>query len=119
MKSKKLYFFETHVAGRQYHDCDEAFNELAVGTVLRMERDEFNAHDPNAVQLVYDKIDACGKKDSFLIGYLPANKNETIAGFLDMGWECAFECRISRINPEEHYERQLHVTVKIVRNAGE
>lgn len=34
MKTKKLFFKECHLAGRQYHDADEVWNELKVGTVL-------------------------------------------------------------------------------------
>lgn len=55
MKAKKLYFKETHLAGRQYHDCDEVFDELKVGTLLRLERDLDNRFDHNAVAVVSDR----------------------------------------------------------------
>lgn len=31
MKAKKLFFKECHLAGRQYHDVDEVWEELHVG----------------------------------------------------------------------------------------
>ena len=39
MKAKKLFFKECHLAGRQYHDVDEVWEELHVGTLLELERD--------------------------------------------------------------------------------
>jgi hypothetical protein len=35
---------------------------------------------------------------------------------LEMGWEDIFECRISKINPDAHYENQIRLTIRIVRN---
>ena len=34
MKKKKLFFKECHLAGRQYHDANEVWEELKVGTLL-------------------------------------------------------------------------------------
>lgn len=39
MVAKKLYFMDCHLAGRQYHDADEVWDKLKVGTVLKLERD--------------------------------------------------------------------------------
>lgn len=39
MKAKKLFFKECHLAGRQYHDVDEVWEELHVGTCLELQRD--------------------------------------------------------------------------------
>ena len=39
MKAKKLFFKECHLAGRQYHDVDEVWDELHVGTQLELQRD--------------------------------------------------------------------------------
>ena len=35
---------------------------------------------------------------------------------LEMGWKNIFECRISKINPDAHYENQIRLTIRIVRN---
>lgn len=116
MKPNKKFFLETNVAGRQYYDCDEVFDELIVGTKLRLERDEFNRHDENAVQLVYDKKVGDDEVKPFLLGYLPRSCNDSVANLLDMGWGCVFDCTISRINPDVHYEQQLRITLRIKRN---
>ena len=45
MKAKKLFFMECHLAGRQYHDADEVWDELHVGTLLELRRELDNRHD--------------------------------------------------------------------------
>lgn len=39
METKKLYFMDCHLAGRMYHDADEVWEGLKVGTLVRLERD--------------------------------------------------------------------------------
>lgn len=132
MKTKKLYFMECNVAGRQYHDADEVWKELKVGTRLRLVRDMDNRYDPQAVAIVYDKpiddadldrnalyLDArCvdDQVDEYVLGYVPRTDNKGIAALLEMGWNNVFECRISKIDEEEHYNEQIRVTIRIVKN---
>lgn len=117
MKAKKLFFKECHLAGRQYHDVDEVWDELHVGTQLELQRDLDNRHDKNAVAVVYRTADVdTGIVEEYLLGYIPGDENETIAQLLEMGWEEIFECRISKINPDAHYENQIRLTIRIVRN---
>ena len=117
MKAKKLFFKECHLAGRQYHDVDEVWDELHVGTQLELQRDLDNRHDKNAVAVVYRTVDVdTGIVEEYLLGYIPGDENETIAQLLEMGWEDIFECRISKINPDAHYENQIRLTIRIVRN---
>ena len=54
MEAKKKYFMDCHLAGRQYHDADEVWDKLKVGTVLQLVLDTNNRHDPNAVAVVYN-----------------------------------------------------------------
>jgi hypothetical protein len=120
MEAKKLYFMDCHLAGRMYHDADEVWDDLKVGTILRLERDKDNRHDPDAVAVIYEQKDKKGEMvDEFLIGYIPRDRNERIANFLEMGWTDMFECRISKINEEAHPEHQVHLTIKIKRNKKE
>ena len=117
MKAKKLFFKECHLAGRQYHDVDEVWDELHVGTQLELQRDLDNRHDKNAVAVVYRTVEVdTGIVEEYLLGYIPGDENETIAQLLEMGWEDIFECRISKINPDAHYENQIRLTIRIVRN---
>jgi hypothetical protein len=70
MEAKKLYFMDCHLAGRMYHDADEVWDDLKVGTILKLERDKDNRHDPNAVAVIYEQKDKKGEMlDEFLIGY--------------------------------------------------
>lgn len=55
MKAKKLFFMECHLAGRKYHDAYEVWEELKVGTKLKLVRDADNRHDPDAVAVIYAK----------------------------------------------------------------
>lgn len=111
MTAKKLFFKETHLAGAMYHDLDEVFDELKVGTTVKLVRDKENAYDHNAVAVVYTK----GKED-YLLGFIPRSENEFLASMLDMGWGCIFRCSICQINPDSHYENQVHLKISILRN---
>ena len=111
MVTKKLFFMDCHLAGRKYHDADEVWNDLKVGTTLRLERDEKNRFDPYAVMVVFQK-----KDEDDLLGYIPRGENETIANLLEMGWGNIFECRISKIDTEMHPERQIELVIKILKN---
>lgn len=113
MKTRNFYFMDCHLAGRKYHDADEVWDELKVGTVLQLERDFDNRHDPYAIAVLYKKPD---EEEPYLIGYIPRNDNEKMAGFLEMGWTYLFECRISRIEEEAHPEHQVYLTIKIKKN---
>ena len=114
---KKMYLMDCHLAGRKYHDADEVWDELKVGTALRLERDSDNRYDSNAVAVIYERKDKKGAvEDEFLIGYIPRDNNVMIANFLEMGWNDIFECRISKINPEAHPEEQVYLTIKIRKN---
>lgn len=118
MKAKKLFFKECHLAGRQYHDVDEVWEDLHVGTLLSLERDLDNRYDKNAVAVIFRK-DVDGETEEFLLGYIPSTQNEEIAQFLEMGWDEIFECRICKINAEAHYENQIHLAIRILRNDKE
>ena len=111
MVTKKLFFMDCHLAGRKYHDADEVWDELKVGTTLKLERDKENRIDPYAVMVVFEK-----DGEEYKLGYIPRGENETIANILEMGWNDIFECRISKIDPDAHPENQVHLTIKIKRN---
>ena len=124
MKAKKLFYKECHLAGRQYHDCDEVFDELKVGTELCLVYDEDNRFDRNAVAVIYKRPDALRQPGSdeedneFLLGYIPRNENGTISNLLQMGWDNIFECRICKIDPTAHYEQQIFLSLKVKRRKG-
>ena len=116
MKTRQLYYMDCHLAGRKYHDVDEVWDELHVGTQLLLVRDLDNRFDANAVAVVYRKTFGDDESEDFMLGYISQDENERIAGFLEMGWSDIFECRISKLDPEAHPEHQVMLTIKIVRN---
>lgn len=81
--------------------------------MLQLVLDTDNRYDPNAVAVVYT---APEDDEPYCIGYIPMACNATVAAFLEMGWTDAFECRISKIDPDAYHERQIHLTIKIKRN---
>jgi len=114
MKARKLFFKECHLAGRQYHDADEVWDELHIGICLKLQRDYDNKYDKNAVAVIYSRSDDKRKEtEDFLLGYIPSDENETIAQLLEMGWDEIFECRISKISPDAHYENQIRLIIRI------
>ena len=121
-KYKKLYYRECRLAARQYYDCDEVWDELKVGTELKLVRDMDNANDKNAVAVVYTRpeslrVEGTDEDDNtFHLGYVPRTDTGAFAPFLEMGWNDMFECRICKIDPELHYEHQITMSIKIKRN---
>lgn len=111
MIAKKMFFMDCHLAGRKYHDADEVWDDLKVGTILKLERDKENRFDPYAVMVVFKK-----KDEEYLLGYIPRGENETISNLLEMGWTNIFECFISKIDSEVHPERQIELVIKILKN---
>lgn len=113
MEAKKKFLMECHLAGRIYHDADEVWDKLKVGTVLQLVHDKDNGHDPDAIAVVYNDKEM---DDDFLIGYIPRTDNKVLAAFFEMGWTDVFECCINRINEDAHPEHQIFLTIKIKRN---
>lgn len=110
METKKLFFMECHLAGRQYYDANEVWESLKIGTELFLQRDPENKFDHEAILLKY--IDPTSGEE-YKLGYIPSVHNNELSIFMDMGWGDIFECRISQINPQEHYERQVRITLYV------
>ena len=110
MKAKKIFFADSRVAGRKYYDCDLVMDQLKVGSIVRLEHEENNAYDANAVQIIFNHED-----EDFLLGYLPQGEQVEIAKLLQAGWTELFECRISKIDLTLHSEKQLSITIRINR----
>lgn len=107
------FFMNCHLAGRKYHDADEVWEELKVGTLLQLKRDMDNRHDADAVAVMYKRP---SEDEPYCIGYIPREDNEAIAAILEMGWTDIFECRIRKVNPDAHSEYQIYLTIKIKRS---
>jgi len=103
MKSHQKHFMSCHLAARQYYDADLVFEYLRVGKEVRLER-----------EVIFNK-----DGEDYLLGYIPRSDNRAIADFLEMGWDGAFRCVISGINPDTHPEHQVHLTISILRHKEE
>lgn len=93
-----------YIAGFTYWDGLDVFDELKIGTDLRLESEPTNGYDPNAVKIIYKET---------LLGYIPKGENEEISKFLQLGHSDLFFAKINRINTEAHAEKQISVTVRI------
>ena len=112
-EKEKMYLMSCHLAGRMYHDADEVWDKLKIGTKLRLVRDEDNRYDPKAIAVVYDSIE---EDKTFILGYIPRSDNFTLSVLLDMGWTHIFECRICQVSPDAHPEQQIQLVIKVKRN---
>ena len=113
MEAKKKYFMDCHLAGRMYHEADEVWDKLKVGTLVQLVREADNRYDPNAVMVCYDDEE---QEEQVCLGYIPRAQNSTIALMMDMDYVDIFECRINQINEKAHPEQQIRLTIKIEKN---
>ena len=113
MEENKKYVMDCNLAGRKYHEADEVWDKLKVGTLLQLFYDKENRYDPNAVAVLYHNEDD-GK--DYCIGYIPRACNEVLATFFEMGYAGIFECRISKIIPDAHPEHEIFLTIKVKRS---
>jgi len=111
MEPDKIYFLDSHIAGRLYGQADAAWPLLRVGQRLHLVREPINPRDPDAVAVFFHN-----GEDRYKLGYLPFSDNRLIALMLDMGWDEAFEATISRLDASAQYDRQIGLIVKILRH---
>jgi hypothetical protein len=74
------------VAGFQFHEGKQLWDQLQVGAVLRLVREPDNPHDPRAVRVEWN---------GHLLGYVPRAENDAVARQLDRGNK--LEARIVRL----------------------
>ena len=110
MEKRKLFYLECNLAGRKYHEANDVWQELFIGIKLQLERERDNKYDPDAIKVVYYDIDGV----DYLLGYIPTECNGDLSKFFDMGWGDIFECSISKITPDTHYENQIRLTITIL-----
>lgn len=111
MKAHNQFLMDCHLAGRKYHDADMVWDKLRVGMPVRLEREEDNGYDPEAIQVIFND-----DGEDYLLGYIPSGDNRNLSPYFDMGWGDIFECRISKLNPETHPENQVRLTIRIKKN---
>lgn len=113
MEAKKKYFMNCHLAGRMFHEADEVWDQLKVGTKVELVREVDNRYDPEAVMICFNDKE---NEEQVCLGYIPRAQNTTIALLMDMGYANIFECRINQVNEKAHPEQQVQLTIKIRRS---
>ena len=98
------YFNHFDIAGFTYYEGVDVFDELKIGTTVKLVAEPENPYDRNAVAIYY--------KDKKL-GFVPRNENKMISKLLQFGYKKIFTAKINRISPDEHPENQVGVVVKI------
>jgi len=85
-KRNKTPSQEFMLAGYQYHRAEGVWPFLQIGEALHLRREPHNQYDPNAIA-VYFKND--------MLGYIPSNKNQSLAQIMDHGEK--LEARITAL----------------------
>lgn len=107
MFTPSRHFMDFHIAGFTYWDGIDVFDQLKIGTEVRLELEDDNPHDHNAVAIYYEDTK---------IGYIPQYKNSEISNLIRLGHGDIFEAKISSRIPDEHTERQFRVLVRVRNN---
>ena len=101
---KRRHLSTFHIAVFTYWDGCIVFDQLKIGTILTLKREEDNKFDPYAVAIYFNENK---------LGFIPRGSNKEINKFLEQGCNELFELRINRIAPEEDPENQVHVILFI------
>jgi hypothetical protein len=90
------------LAGFQYHEGKQWWDEMKVGDRLALVREPSNPHDPLAVRVEWN---------GHMIGYIPRVENEAAARQLDQGNR--LEARITRLtkhrDPRKRVELEIYL----------
>jgi hypothetical protein len=90
------------LAGFQYYQGKDLWDEMKVGDALTLAREADNPHDANAV-----RVEWRGRQ----LGYVPRRENRAVAQHMDRGG--AVEARISKLvqhrNPWQRIEFEIFV----------
>ena len=91
------------LAGFRYHAGPQLWRELRVGDRLELAREPDNAHDPNAVQVLWR-----GR----LLGYVPRRENTALAWALERGAP-PLRARISALAEHPNPARRIRFDVYV------
>lgn len=92
------------ISGFTYYDGVLAFNQLEIGTALRLEAEPDNKFDARAIAIYYK---------SHKLGFVPRSENRIIYKLLEVGFS-NFDVRVQQLDKQAHPETQVGVVVHLV-----
>jgi len=98
----RLLVQNSPLAGFRYHAAAEVWRELRVGDPLELAREPGNAHDANAVRVLWR-----GR----MLGYVPRRENGALAWGLDRG--APLRARISALADHPNPARRVRFEVYV------
>lgn len=99
----KVHYKSFHISGFTYYEGPLLAKKLKLGQKLKLKAEPENRYDENAVAVYYKN-----KK----IGFVPKNKNYSMAKLLNQGHN-PFKVVIQQVDKHVHPEQQYRVTVYI------
>lgn len=118
-QNDKVFFKECAIAGWNFHDLEDNWEELHEGVKLALIRERNNKYDANAIAVAleddYDEENADDFDFKFILGYVPRTENELMARMMDMGWNETFTAEISTVKRYGAYADRLRMSIYIQR----
>lgn len=109
MKTKE-HLSHFNIAGFTYYEGSECFQQLVIGTELRLELEPENKYDARAVAIYFKE---------FKLGFVPRSDNRIIYKLLTVGLDERLTARVQAADGTENPERQIQVVVHLLREKKE
>jgi hypothetical protein len=97
-------FLTCNVAGQSHWDIAEVFDELKVGSKLKLKAEPDNPYDSRAVAVYFHKTK---------IGFVPRACNGTISQLLAFGHSDVFKAYVLAIDPTADLEHRVTMRVNV------
>jgi hypothetical protein len=103
-EKRRVLIQESPVAGFQFHDGEYVWPSLHVGQAVKLVREPFNSHDPQAVAIYSGEAQ---------LGYVPRVENHAVAEMMDRGER--LEASIVELSDDDNPWNRIHVGISLVR----
>lgn len=102
-ESIKILVQSSPLAGSQFYNANQIWNEIRVGDRLTLTREPDNRHDRKAIRVEWN-----GQQ----LGYVPRAENRAVAEALDNGE--ALEARVSKLRDDPNPWRRIEFEVYLL-----
>ena len=93
-----------NIAGFTYYDGVMAFNDLKIGTELKLVPEPTNQYDPRAIAIYYKE---------HKLGFIPKSENRIFYKLLKVGLD-KIEIRVQKLAPTEDPTDQISVVAHLI-----